>query len=176
MAKVGIDFHFNARHNPKEGEWRSDDMAKEPKRPWWVYYGLVVVTLLLIVATAHLFDIEVRSLSMSYHDLIAVLLTALGVLISVLAVFLAVIAFIGWQNFDRRVSRSANDFLAEGFKPDGALFKDLEERMLAALDQGFKPQGKYREVLEEAVELISYDMGNIGDPAENEEAAIERED
>lgn len=81
------------------------------------------------------------SYTLSYADFVSIMLTAVSLLITVLAVFLAVAGFVGWTTIEQKVHLKAEDYLASGFKDDGRLMEMLNERLTSAAE------GKTDEIL-----------------------------
>lgn len=68
------------------------------------------------------------SKSMSYAEFISVILTALGVILAALTIFLGAIAFIGWASFEALVQRKARDYLVDRFgAQDPSVNRDTNE-------------------------------------------------
>lgn len=63
--------------------------------------------------------------TVSYDDLIATILTALGVILAALALFIAIIAFFGWVTFEKRIGESAENFLERRFSPEDPRYMEL---------------------------------------------------
>lgn len=61
------------------------------------------------------------SYTLSYADFVSIMLTAISLLMTVLAIFLAVAGFVGWTTIEQKVHGKTEDFLAEGFKKGGRL-------------------------------------------------------
>ncbi|KRB79871.1 hypothetical protein ASE00_19435 [Sphingomonas sp. Root710] len=74
------------------------------------------------------------SYTLSYADFISIMLTAVSLLMTVLAIFLAVFGFVGWTTIEQKVHSKTEDFLTTGFEGDGRLMEMLNERMTTAAD------------------------------------------
>ena len=59
--------------------------------------------------------------TISYADFISIMLTAVSLLMTVLAIFLAVAGFIGWSTIEQKVHDKTEDFLVTGFAKGGRL-------------------------------------------------------
>jgi hypothetical protein len=79
------------------------------------------------------------SYSLSYADFVSIMLTAVSLLITVLAVFLAVFGFIGWNAIENRVHEKTKNFLDEEFKEGKSLYNMLETRATEIIYQGIAP-------------------------------------
>lgn len=84
--------------------------------------------------------------TMSYADFVSVMLTAVSLLMTVLAIFLAVAGFLGWSTIEQKVHGKTEDFLTEGFKKGGRLDRvvvDMIERKTEEIMfQGVDPVGE----------------------------------
>lgn len=135
--------------------------------PKWAYWIISVQFILLLVTAGFSFRLRLIPIDMSYHDWIAVLLTALAVLLSVLGVFFAVLAFIGWRQLKRgvdlQVDAQTKEFL-EG--------EDFQARVVSVAEnfivQGMRPEGRLRKPLREAVESAAL-YGSEGDEYNGED-------
>lgn len=57
------------------------------------------------------------TVDMSYLEMVAAVLTALGVILAALAVFLGGVAYINWRRFDDHVRDKVEEYLEEFVKP-----------------------------------------------------------
>lgn len=67
------------------------------------------------------------SYTLSYADFVSIMLTAISLLMTVLAIFLAVIGFVGWTTIEQKVQGKTVDFLANGFEKGGRLDRVVVE-------------------------------------------------
>jgi len=110
---------------PKRKSTPSSLDTKELPMPNWVKGVLGVQFLVIIFLFIFNIDLRVMPVDMTYSDLVAVLLTGISLLVALLAVFLGVLAFIGWQNFDKRVAQHTEECLNREFSRDGKFYKHL---------------------------------------------------
>lgn len=82
-------------------------------------------------------NIGSSSYTLSYADFISILLTAVSLLMTVLAIFLAIAGFLGWTTIEQKVRSKAEDYLAEGFSQDGHLLRMLGLRIEEAANAKF---------------------------------------
>ena len=141
----------------------------ESRTPKWVYWVLGAQTVLTVVSLCFTFELRMKPIEMSYQDWIAVLLTALTVLISVLGVFFAVLAVIGWQTIGRQVDRQVHT-RTDAFLNGRQIGDQVAKRTESYLEDGFKPKGHLRTTLRDAVEAVSYDLGGDEDDVSDPEA------
>lgn len=84
--------------------------------------------------------------TLGYADFVSIMLTAVSLLITVLAVFLAVAGFVGWTTIEQKVHGKTEDFLAKGFEKGGRLDRivvDMIERKTEQIMfQGVQPVGE----------------------------------
>jgi hypothetical protein len=85
------------------------------------------------------------SYTLSYADFVSVMLTAISLLLTLLAMFFAVLGVIGWNAISAGVRQRTKDFLEEGFREGNALHQMLRKRVdetmyegVAALSEGEK--------------------------------------
>ena len=135
---------------------------RESKLPIWVYWVFGIQTVLIVVALLFSFELRLKPIDMSYHDWIAILLTALAVILSVLGVFFAFLAIVGWQTLRRQVDRQVMA-LTDNFLHGDKFEEQIAELTEGYLEEGFKPKGHLREPLRDAVEAVSYDLGGDED-------------
>ncbi len=74
--------------------------------------------------------------TISYADFISVMLTAISLLMALLAFFIAILAFIGWSSISGKVAADVSTFLADGFKDGGPLHKLLVDETNRARYEG----------------------------------------
>lgn len=103
--------------------------------------ALIVVLCVIsgIVGGAMNRNFGTSSYSVSYADFISIMLTAVSLLITVLAVFLAVFGFIGWNAIQNQVHEKTKEFLDEEFKEGHSLYTMLETRATSIIYQGIMP-------------------------------------
>ena len=93
----------------------------------------------------------------SYSDFISIMLTAISLLMTVLAIFLAVFGVLGWSSIESRVHEKTEAYLA---KLEPVIQKSVEEAIRA----------KTNELMYEGIEPISESAGrDIGAAAEEQE-------
>ncbi len=67
--------------------------------------------------------------NISEAEFIAIILTALGVILAALAIFLGGMALVSWRTFDDRVKAHAEDFLDKRFSPSDQRYADLVDML-----------------------------------------------
>lgn len=86
------------------------------------------------------------SYTLSYADFVSIMLTAISLLMTVLAIFLAVVGFLGWTTIEQKVHGKTEDFLAKGFEKGGRLDRvvvDMIERKTEEIMfHGVQPVGE----------------------------------
>ncbi len=73
--------------------------------------------------------------TLSYADFVSIMLTAASLLMTVLAIFLAVVGFLGWTTIEQKVHTKTEDFLSSGFRDDGRLMEMMNDRLSQAADK-----------------------------------------
>lgn len=78
------------------------------------------------------------SYTLSYADFISVMLTAISLLMALLAFFIAILAFIGWNSVSGKVASEVGKYLTEGFKDGQPLHKMLVDQANRARYEGIQ--------------------------------------
>lgn len=74
--------------------------------------------------------------TLSYADFISVMLTAISLLMALLAFFIAILAYIGWNSISGKVASDVRKFLADGFEDGQPLHKMLVDQTSRAMYEG----------------------------------------
>lgn len=86
------------------------------------------------------------SYTLSYADFVSVMLTAVSLLMTVLAIFLAVLGFLGWTTIEQKVHGKTEEFLTDGFEKGGRLERMvldvIETNSLEIMFRGVQPVGE----------------------------------
>lgn len=86
------------------------------------------------------------SYTLSYADFVSVMLTAVSLLMTVLAIFLAVVGFLGWTTIEQKVHGKTEDFLAKGFEKgerlDRVVVEMIERKTEEIMFRGVEPVGE----------------------------------
>lgn len=98
--------------------------------------------------------------TLSYADFVSVMLTAVSLLMTVLAIFLAVFGFLGWTTIEQKVHAKTEDFLAKGFtkgeRLDRVVVEMIERMTQEIMFEGVQPVG------EEDLNGGEEDKGKVG--------------
>ena len=124
----------------------------------------------VIIVIALLFRLQVRpssteNLTMSYADLAAVMLGAVAVIVTVLGVFIAILAIYGYSQFRSMATAAASNHVANDLK-DGKLRTEIEKMVGKYLSDELS-SGNLRKMIERRVDGIVY--SGAEDRAEEEE-------
>lgn len=76
------------------------------------------------------------SYTISYADFISVILTAISLLMTLLAFFIAILAYIGWNSIGGKVASDVKSYLADGFREGQPLHHMLVEQKNKAMFEG----------------------------------------
>lgn len=76
------------------------------------------------------------SYTISYADFISILLTAISLIMTLLAFFIAILAYIGWNSISGKVASEVKTFLSDGFREGQPLHAMLIERKDEAMFEG----------------------------------------
>ena len=84
------------------------------------------------------------SVNLSYTDFLSLMLTAISVLMTLLAFFIAILAVIGWTSIESRVEKKTEDFLRTALAKGGS----LEQKLVAEASEVMvkKAQSMYQGV------------------------------
>ena len=116
--------------------------------------GVVVLCLVSgVIGGALTRNFGTSSYTLSYADFVSVMLTAVSLLMTVLAIFLAVVGFLGWTTIEQKVHGKTEDFLAKGFEKGGRLDRVVVEMI----------ERKTEEIMFRGVQPVSEDDLNGGD-------------
>ena len=110
---------------------------QDERIPGFRFKGLKVIGIVVLCLVSGLIggafnrSFGTSSYTISYADFVSIMLTAISLLMTVLAIFLAVLGFLGWTTIEQKVHDKTADFLVEGFKKGGRLDRvvvDMIER------------------------------------------------
>ncbi len=129
MAKLDRDVPVKNRDisAPSDTTWKA----------WRKVIGVTFLCLLSgIVGGAMTRNFGASSYTLSYADFVSIMLTAISLLMTVLAIFLGVFGVIGWNAIQGRVHQRTEEFLTEGFKEGHPLYSMLESRATKIIYKG----------------------------------------
>lgn len=142
----------------------------------------VLAVVLVVSFTGGALTSKVTADGISYADFIAVMLTSVSVLVALLAIFLAVLAVVGWNAIVAQALARVEKFLADDFKTGTDLSNKFEKRaeeiVAEYLRENFKEGRTLAEMVRKharhaALEGIS-PMDEFASDAENERKESER--
>lgn len=111
----------------------------------YVYHVLGSILLLLTGAVLMLLLMKGSGLSfsptdkISPSDFLSIILSALGVMLTAVTVFLGALALIGWATFEARVAQSAEVFLERRFSETDPRYVALVEELKRDSLRGTRP-------------------------------------
>ena len=73
---------------------------------------------------------------MGYTDLVSIMLAAASLIITVLALILAIAGVLGWQSISKGVQNRTTDFLQDGLQDGGTLAKLVEKHVTDFMYKG----------------------------------------
>lgn len=79
------------------------------------------------------------TVSISYTDLVSIMLAAVSVILAGLGFVIAILAFIGWNSIGNKVSASAREFLRESVKEGGELHALVKNEAKDIIFLGIEP-------------------------------------
>lgn len=96
----------------------------------------------------------------SYTEFISIILTAISLLMTVLAFFLAVLGVIGWNSISTRIRERTEEFLNEGFKDGNSLNEMLRKRAEEIMYEGVTPVNAINEADDTVAEATDRPSGS----------------
>lgn len=97
-----------------------------------VVRNALLIIVLLLTGASLMYVIEAGSglrlkpnPDISAADFISIILTALGVILAALALFIGGLAIVGWATFEEKLRQNSDDFLRKRFSPDDQRYVDL---------------------------------------------------
>ena len=119
------------------------------------FYVVVGMALSLLIFSEGYVSLKMTA-DIEYSDLISVLLTALGVLLATLAVFLGAMALYSWRNFDDRVKGHVETYLDEFVAPS-----ERFEAIKNLMDEHRETTKKLAEAEKELENLSKFDEAAV---------------
>lgn len=137
--------------------------------------GLAAVGLCLIsgvIGGALTRHVGTTNFTLSYADFVSIMLTAISVLMTVLAIFLAVAGFVGWTTIEQKVHSKTEEYLARGLEEGGRLEsmvvgvieRKTENYLARGLEKGGQLESIVIDVIKRKTEGIMFDTAQeVGD-------------
>lgn len=131
---------------------------------WFKWAGLVLIGVVLFCfggMFSHSFGVvSGGTIDLQYSQLIAIILSALGAILTALAIFLAILGVLGWNGIARGVRSRASEFLDEGFGEGGDIRRmvnsQVERSTHAYLQTQFSETGEMRRLVRDQVNQYAY--------------------
>lgn len=79
------------------------------------------------------------TISLSYVDLVSILMTAVSIILAGLGFVIAILGIIGWNSIGAKVSESAKEFLKDSVKEGGELHRLVKEEAKEIIYAGIQP-------------------------------------
>lgn len=110
-------------------------MKKTSKLAFWL--GMASLCLVAgLVGGAFSRNFGASEYTISYADFVSVMLTAISLIMALLAFFIAILAYIGWNSISGKVASEVKAFLAEGFREGQPLHQMFLEQKDRAMFEG----------------------------------------
>jgi hypothetical protein len=112
----------------------------------------ILAAVVLLLAGPFLWVVLVHGSGLTLHpndqitraDFLAIILSALGVMLMAITIFLGALAVIGWATFETRVKQASEAFLEKRFSEDDSryatLVNDLKEDVTRRILKGGRPE------------------------------------
>lgn len=107
----------------------------------WLLGGGLILALCLasgVIGGALSQNFGESSYKLSYADFISIMLTAVSLLMTLLAFFIAGLAYIGWNSISSKVGSEVLAYLDRGFREGEPLHKILVENKNAVMFEGVR--------------------------------------
>lgn len=128
----------------------------------WKALGIVVLCLVSgVVGGALNRHFGTSAYTLSYADFVSIMLTASSLLMTLVAIFLAVAGFVGWTTIEQKVHGKTEDFLAKGFEKGGRLDRVVVEMI----------ERKTEEIMFQGVDPVGEDDTGANEAEDGEEGA-----
>lgn len=115
-----------------------------------------VITAVIALFTVHLTPEDTNGLSMSYSDLVAILLTATSTIITILGVFVAVLAIWGYSQFEK-MTREASSRHLELLLQSGKFREEVDQTIIRHVSAELaKETSPFRDLLRQQIETMIY--------------------
>lgn len=119
---------------------RSSKLLDNSLRGGFLVIGAIIAGIVGATASRHL---GTSAYTISFADFVAILLSAVTLLMTLLGFILAVLAYVGWRELNERIDNKvvgrATEFLEEGFREDGPLHKMFHVNAKRASYSGVDP-------------------------------------
>jgi hypothetical protein len=122
------------------------------------FVGLAVLSGLVGAALASHFGTS--SLSISYVDFISVVLSALGVLLMVVTLFVAILAVIGWTSIESKLRAHSIEFIGSELRDDKPLGQMVRKAVRDAVYEGIMPADEEEAQPEDEVPVAGENGGS----------------
>lgn len=99
-----------------------------------IFLMLIGAVLLVVIARGSGLSLAPNR-AISGAEFVSIVLSALGVMLTAVTVFLGALAIIGWATFETRVQQSANSFMKKRFAEDDPDYQAFIERVEQKLNQ-----------------------------------------
>lgn len=148
---------------------------KQQNAPKWTALPLVIGALVLCLisgivgaALAGKFNVTWGSrFDVSFEQSISIILSALGAILTALALLFAILAIVGWATFSQQVDANVRRYIEDDFKHKGALFNEVTNDLAPKLKQVLKPE--LEKSMFAGTQPVSDDVFGSADDAEQEQ-------
>lgn len=114
----------------------------------------VLTTAVALVVYVNLWPHQLKPNGMTYQELVAIILTALGVMLAVLALGVALLAVWGFTTFQQMTKDTARDYVSNDIEK-GQLRRHLEKLVTEHMKKESGPGGKFDQILKAEALRIS---------------------
>jgi phage-related minor tail protein len=112
-----------------------------------IFLGYILANILSGSTSLTLF--QSADVAISYSDLVTILLTGVTVILAALGTVIAVLAFVGWQTFEKKVHNSSHGIIADALAADGKITQTVKAEVRTIMYSDILPVVGDEEVDEE---------------------------
>lgn len=104
-----------------------------------VALGVAICALIWMYSPVQVTRNSPASISISYVDVVSIMLTAVSVILGALGFVVAILAFIGWNSIGDKVTTASREFLRESVKEGGDLHALVKKEAKSIIYRGIEP-------------------------------------
>lgn len=119
-------------------------MAMTKKQTFAIVGGAVVLCVisgLVGASIAGKFDVTWgENFEVDFGQSISIILSALGAILTALAILFAILAIVGWSTFSAQVDSNVRRYIEDDFEKKGPLFEEVVKDLTPKLKEVLKPE------------------------------------
>lgn len=119
-------------------------MATSKQQTAKIVFGAIILCVISGVVGASIagnFDVTMGdSTKLDFAQSISIILSALGAILTALAILFAILSIVGWSTFSSQVDGNVRKYIEEDFKNKGPLFSEVVRDLSPKLKEVLKPE------------------------------------